>query len=157
MEEHVFTGREKEILEDIAILRRNVLDFRRTIKPQQHTLESLVAQGPHLYGEKVKPFLTDLVGEYLKVWSLLENHKETLDALYETNDSLLAAKINETMRVFTILAFISFIPAAIANIYGMNISHIPLLERPNAFWMILGLMALATGLVYLMLKWRKLI
>jgi len=157
MEEHVFTGREKEILEDIAILRRNVLDFRRTIKPQQHTLESLVAQGTQLYGEKVKPFLTDLVGEYLKVWSLLENHKETLDALYETNDSLLAAKINETMRVFTILAFISFIPAAIANIYGMNISHIPLLERPNAFWMILGLMALATGLVYLMLKWRKLI
>lgn len=157
MEEKVFADREKEILEDISILKRNVLDFRRAVKPQHLTLESLVLQGTQLYGEKVKPFLTDLVGEYLKVWNLLENHKETLDALYDTNNSLLASKTNEIMRVFTILAFISFIPTAIANIYGMNIVRIPLSDQPNAFWNILGLMILTTGAVYAVLRWRKLV
>ena len=157
IEEEIFAGREREILEDITLMRRNILDFRRAIKPQQLTLESLSTQGVQFYGERVRPFLIDLVGEYLKVWNLLENHKETLDALYETNDSLLATKINETMRAFTVLAFISFIPAAIANIYGMNIGTIPLIHHPQAFWMVLSLMAFATGAVYLILKWRKLV
>ncbi len=157
LEEQIFAGREKEILEDIALLRRNVLDFRRAFKPQQLTLDSLIRQGTELYGEKVRPLLADLFGEYLKVWHLLENHKETLDALYETNNSLLTAKINETMRVFTIIAFISFIPTAIANIYGMNIDNIPLTERPDAFWTILGLMGLTTGFIYALLKWKKLV
>jgi len=156
MEERIFSGREKEILEDISILKRNVLDFRRAAKPQQLTLESLVLQGAQLCGEEIKPFLNDLIGEYLKIINLLENHKEALDALYETNNSLLASKINETMRVFTVLAFISFIPALIANIYGMNLA-VPFAERPGAFWGVLGLMSVGTFLVYLILKLKKLV
>ena len=157
IEEDVFASKEKEILDDISILKRNILDFRRAIKPQQQNLESLVFQGTQMFGERAKPFLLDLLGEYFKVWNMLENHKETLDALYETNNSLLAAKTNETMRAFTVIAFISFIPTAVANIYGMNILHIPLSERPHAFWEIIGLMALVTGIVYLALRWRKLV
>lgn len=157
VEEKVFTGHEKEILEDITYLKRDILDFRRAFKPQHLTLKSLAAQGVSLYGEKVKPFLMDLIGEYLKVWNLLETHKETLDALYDTNRQILAAKTNETMRVFTILAFVSFIPTAVANIYGMNISNIPLSERPDAFWAVMGLMGVTTGLVYVALKWRNLV
>ena len=157
VEEKVFSGHEKEILEDITYLKRDVLDFRRALKPQHLTLESLVSPGVQLYGEKVKPFLADLIGEYLKVWNLLETHKETLDALYDTHRQLLAAKTNETMRAFTILAFISFIPTAIANIYGMNIDNIPLAERPDAFFAIMGLMGVTTGLIYVALKWKKLV
>lgn len=157
IEDRVFSGHEKEILEDVALLKRNILDFRRAIKPQGLTLESLVLQGTELFGEKTRPFLTDLSGEHLKVWSLLENHKETLDAIYDTNNSLLVTKTNEIMRVFTILAFISFIPTAVANIYGMNISDIPLTGNPNAFWIILIVMSVFTLAVYLALKWRKLV
>lgn len=157
IEEEIFAGHEKEILEDISLLKRSVLDFRRAVKPQHFTLDSLVLQGVHFYGEKTKPFFNDLVGEYLKVWNLLENHKETLDALYETNHSLLSAKTNEVMRTFTILAFITFIPTAIANIYGMNIEGLPLTERPDAFLSIILMMIATTGLVYAALKWKKLV
>lgn len=157
IEEQVFTGHEKEILEDVTYLKRDLLDFRRAFKPQHLTLQSLIPQGTQLYGEKVRPFLNDLLGEYLKVWDLLETHKETLDALYDTNRQLLAAKTNEIMRVFTILAFISFIPTAIANIYGMNIENIPFAGRPNAFWAIILLMVSFTGMVYAALKWKKLV
>lgn len=157
MEERVFGGHEKEILADISILKRDILDFRRALKPQHLTLESLIPQGVQLYGEKVKPFLSDLIGEYLKVWNLLETHKETLDALYDTNSSLLASRTNEIMRAFTVLAFISFIPTAIANIYGMNIENIPFAGRADAFWTILTLMITVTLVVYIALKWKKLV
>lgn len=155
LEEKVFSGREKEILEDISYIKRDILDFRRALKPQHLTLSSLVSQGTQLYGEKVRPFLSDLVGEYLKVWDLLETHKETIDALYETNNSLLTSRINEVMRVFTILTFINFIPTTIANIYSMNIKNIPLADWPRAFWAIIFIMVLTTALTYIILKWRK--
>ncbi|MBI2640934.1 MAG: magnesium transporter CorA family protein [Candidatus Sungbacteria bacterium] len=157
LEEKVFTGQAKEILEDITFLKRDILDFRRALKPQHLTLESLTHQGTVLYGEKSKPFLADLLGEYLKAWNLLETHKETLDALYDTNRQLIAAKTNEVMRVFATLAFITFIPTAVANIYGMNIENLPFVDQANSFWIVLSFMGLATLLVYLALKWRKLI
>lgn len=157
MEERVFSGREKEILEDISYLKRDILDFRRALNPQHLTLESLITQGTQLYGEKVKPFLMDLEGEYLRVRELLETHKETLDALYETNNSLVASKTNETMKVFTVLAFITFIPTAIANIYGMNLERLPFTARENAFWFVLLVMGIVTAVVYITLKWRKLL
>lgn len=157
MEEQVFSDKEKEILEEITYLKRDILDFRRAFKPQRLTLESLTAQSIQIYGDRVRPFVLDLISEYLKVWDLLETHKETLDALYDTNRQLIAAKTNESMRVFTILAFITFIPTAVANIYGMNISHLPLAEGENAFWNVLTLMAISTLFVYAVLKWRKLL
>jgi len=157
LEEKVFTNPVKDTLEEIANLKRDILDFRRTFRPQQLTLDSLIPQGVQLYGENTRPFLMDIVGEYLKVWNLLETHKEALDALYDTSRQLLATRTNEIMRVFTILAFISFIPTAVANIYGMNIAHIPLAERPGAFWMVLLIMILLTGVVYAALKWKKLV
>lgn len=157
IEEEVFNTHAKELLEDISILKRDVLDFRRTFKPQHLTLESLIPQGVQLYGDKIKPFLADLVGEYLKVWNLLETHKEALDALHDTNRQLLAARTNEIMRVFTILAFISFIPTVVANIYGMNIAHLPFAERADAFWIVQGVMVGFTLVVYIILKFRKLV
>lgn len=157
LEEKVFTGQAKEILEDITFLKRDILDFRRALKPQHLTLESLIHQGGALYGERVRPFLSDLVGEYLKAWNLLETHKETLDALYDTNRQLIAAKTNEVMRVFATLAFITFIPTAVANIYGMNIENLPFVNQANSFWIVLSFMGIATLLVYLALKWKKLI
>lgn len=157
LEEKVFTGQAKEIIEDITFLKRDVLDFRRALKPQHLTLESLTHQGAGLYGEKIRPFLSDLVGEYLKAWNLLETHKETLDALYDTNRQLIAAKTNEVMRVFATLAFITFIPTAVANIYGMNIEDLPFSDQANSFWIVLGFMGVATLIVYLTLKWKRLI
>lgn len=157
IEEKVFADKEKDILKDISLLRKSILDFRRNIKPQQVTLESLVLQGPEIYGSKVKPMLSNLIGEYMKVWILLENHQETLDALYESNNSLLVIKTNETMRTLTLLAFMTFIPMTIAAIFGMNTFGAPFVNNPNAFWEVLGIMASFTIFVYLVLKWRKLV
>lgn len=157
IEKQVFDGRQKELLYRVSHLRRQVLNFRRAIQPEQLALQSLALQGATLYGESAKPFLNDLVGEFLKVWNHLENHKETLDALFDTANALIAFKTNETMKAFTILAFITFIPTAIANIYGMNVERFPFASGPNAFWNIVGIMAAFTLIVYFLLKWRKLL
>ncbi len=156
-EEKVFAGREKEIFTDITLLKRDVLDFSRAMKPQRMILESFLEDGPKLYGEHARPFLAALFSEYMRAANLLENHKEALDALYDTTSSQLATKTNEIMRVFTILAFISFVPTVIANIYGMNIRDLPFGDHPYAFLIVVGIMVTLTLSIYLALKWRKLV
>jgi magnesium transporter len=157
LEEQVFSGKEKELLEDLAVLKHNLLDFRKALKAQHTTVVALMREAVSIYGEKNRALLIAIVGDYMKVWNLLENHKDTLDTIYDTNRQLLTTKTNEIMRVFTILAFITFIPTSIANIYGMNIENLPFADSPIAFWQVLGMMMLLTLVVYLALRWRKLV
>ena len=99
LEEKVFTGHEKEIFNDITLLKRDILDYSRALKPQRIILETLFEQGSELYGASARPFLSALLSEYTRVANLLENHKEALDALYDTTSSQLVTKTNEIMRV----------------------------------------------------------
>ena len=156
-EELIFTSGGTELLRDVSLLKRHVLDFRRALKPQQTILSSLGRQGTELYGQNTKPFFDNMMGEYLRVWELLENHTETINGLYETNQALTTYKSNETMRVFTTLAFISFIPATVAAVYGMNIARIPFAESPHAFWIVLFLMVLSAYIVYVILHRKDLV
>lgn len=157
IEEKVFAEKERDALKDISLLRRSILDFRRAIKPQQITLESLAVQGAEMYGSKVRPLLNDLIGEYTKVWNLLENHQETLDSLYETNNSLLTLKSTETMKVFTWLAFMTFVPMTLAGILGLSFPGTPFAHDPSGFWLAFGFILIVTAVSYLILKIKKLV
>ena len=68
--------------------------------------------------------------------------------LRETNNSLLATKQNEIMKVITIMAFSTFPLALIADIFGMGAVATPLLGHPFDFWIILGFMGIV-GLAFL--------
>ena len=156
IEDRIFSGNEKAMLQDISILKRNILDFRRAVKPEHLTLQSLQLRAEEKYDNSVQPYLSDIMGEYLRVWNLLENHKETIDALYETATAALNTKTNDTVRAFTILAFLTFIPMTIAGIFGMNAEATPFIHGPNAFRDILLIMAGLTLGIYGILKSQKL-
>ncbi len=157
LEDQAFSSQEKESLKKISSLRKSVLDFRKAIKPQHLTLESLIKQGSEFYGKKVSPLLTELLGEYTRVWSHLENHKEVLDALYDTHFSLVTIRTNEAVRSLTLLALMTFIPMTIAGIFGINALDTPLVRQTNGFWLVIVFMIMVMTLSYLVLKWRKII
>lgn len=145
VESRVFSGhREERLLEELSFIRRDVIDFRRAVKPQQPTLESLVHQGAQIYGNGIKPFFEGLIGDYMKVWNLLENHKEAIDALYDNNATVLSIKQNESMRILSIMAFITFPLMLFAALFSMNTKDTPILGQDFDFWIILTAMVLAT-------------
>lgn len=151
-EDKIFKGKEKEMLRGLSVLKREVLDFRRIVKPQGITLESLSARGVESFGEELEPYFSDIMGEYEKVCSRIEDYKETIEALDKTNNSLLAAKTNEIMKVLTIFATITFPLTLVANIFGMNTSTLPLAGKVYDFWVIMGIMAVATALMFIYFK-----
>lgn len=123
IEEAVFKGHEKEMLHEISIVKRDIIDFRRTIKPQRGVLELLAKKAPRFFDEKLERLSQEVIGSNIRVWNTLENHKEMIEAIEKTNESLLSYKTNEAMKVLTMIAAISFPLAVIAGIFSMGVFH----------------------------------
>ncbi|MBI4225225.1 MAG: magnesium transporter CorA family protein [Candidatus Sungbacteria bacterium] len=155
IEERVFNGDGKEIAKKTSILKRNVLDFRRAIKPELYTFESLRERATEFYGPSVRPFLIDLAGEHQKVWSLLENHEEALNALFETNNALIADRTSTVIKTLTIMAFLTFPLTLISGVFGMNTLYTPIVEYRHGFWIIVGIMAVSMIVMVTIFKKKK--
>lgn len=157
IEEEVFSTEQEEekVIEKLSFVRRDVIEFRRALKPQQSTLESLVHYGGALYGHEVQPFLTELIGEYMKIWNLLDNHKEAIDALYDNNVTVLNIKQNESMRILAIMAFVTFPLVLFASLFGMGAISTPIIGYKYDFWVIIGIMTIATFGMFMFFKRKK--
>jgi magnesium transporter len=80
---------------------------------------------------------------------------ESLHELRETNNSLLTTKQNETMKVFTILAFVTLPLSLIASIFEMNTRYTPIIGLPFDFWIIIGGMAVMSIAMFSFFKFKK--
>ena len=157
IEERVFSTEHEEeaFIEDLSFVRRDIIDFRRSLKPQQVVLEALTIQGEILYGPSAKPFFQELIGEYHKVWNLLENSKEAIDALYDNNVAVLNIKQNEAMRILSIMAFVTFPLVLFAQLFSMATVATPIIGSRYDFWIIVGIMVLATIGMFSFFKRKK--
>jgi len=155
MENIIFKERNRNYVEDISLLRREILDFRRIIYPQQSVLQSLENEGKAFFGKNMRPYLSRIIGDYLRMWHTLENHKETVDALNETNESLLSLRTAQITKNLTIMAFITLPLTLVANIFGMNISSFPIVGGPHDFWIIVSIMLMGIVGMFMFFKWKK--
>jgi magnesium transporter len=145
---------EEEIVENISIIRRDILDFRRTIKPHDTILNSLKIHGTEFFGKTTKAYFNDIIGDYMRVWELLDNHKETIESLQQANDSMLSNRTNKTVKTLTILTSIIFSLTLFISLFGMNARYTPIIGAKHDFWIIIGIM-LAGALVMLLYYKKK--
>jgi magnesium transporter len=154
IEEQVFAGKEKDMVEEISIVKRDILNFRRTLKPQRSILESL-SQKEHPYiPSELKIYFQDLIGTNIRIWNMLESAKETIEALEATNNSLLSNKLDMTMKVLTIFSAVLLPMTVYTNMLAMSAS-IPFGENPNAFWIHFGFMLIIATFTVILFRWKK--
>lgn len=157
IEDEIFHGKEKEMVTEISIIKRAVIDFRRVVKPQQDLTQSLLKRGVEFFDKKLEPYLFDLRGGYSKIWHTLENQRETIEALEDTNQSLLSTKTNEVMKVLTVFASIAFPLTLLASIFGMNV-NLPFAGEPGSgldFWIVSFIMIMTTIVLIVYFKKQK--
>lgn len=155
VEDEVFNGNEKEMLQEISLVKRDILNFRRTLMPQRSILESLAQKETPFVAKDLTPFFQDLVGTNIRLWNTLQSAKETIESLESTNESLLSNKLNEKMRVITIFSVI-LLPATIyANILGMNPSTPIDTQEGPYFWIHITIIALIALGTLILFKWKK--
>jgi len=115
----------------------------------------LKERGKEFFGKINEPYFTDIIGDHIRVWNLLENNKETIESLQQANDSLLSHRTNRIMKIITLFAVIVFPLTLIAAIFGMNTNHLPIVGMRYDFWIILGLMILGMTFMIILFKVKK--
>lgn len=145
IEEHIFSGHEVEMVESISRAARDLLNLRQAIEPHREVLHELEAQASTLFDPEFLPFVRSISNEYYRVHNHVMRQTESLHELRETNNSLLSTRENETMRVLTIMALLTFPLSLMVAILESNTDANPLHGQPHDFWIIVGIV-LATGL-----------
>ena len=141
IEKKVFQGKEKEMIVEISIVKRDIIDFRKTIKPQRTVLEILDRIVPELCQMNLKKYSQEVIGSNIRVWNILENHKEMIEAIEETNESLFYYKFNETLKILTVFSVIMLPLTLIASIFGMNTTRsMPFINSFFDFWLVILVM-----------------
>ena len=154
IEDEIFEKFDENIVEKIAAIERQILGFMRAIKPQKAVWDAIPQHVLNFWGERLKPYFSDLIADYNRTLSAIETHKEIIDSLHFTSSSLLDNKRNYVIKVLTIFTAIILPLSLLASIYGMNLSHLPGAARDDAFWWFLGgtFAVTAAMLIYFRIK-----
>jgi magnesium transporter len=147
LEDDVFEGRSEEVVRDISNVKQEIISYRKIIKPERSTLRVLERNTERFLPEALELYYDDIVDAAERIWDILDNYKEVVEALEDTNESVLAHKQNDVLRVLTVFSVILLPLTLISGIFGMNV-HFPGFGTAEAFWSIVGLMVVTiVGLV----------
>ncbi len=150
----IFDLRARDLLRELAVVRRDILSYRRIVRPSIDVTAFLERKQYPFLSVSPDVYFGDLADNLRHVWTELEELKEVIEGLYDTHISRTTIRTNEIIRILTVLFTATLPGALIASIYGMNVS-LPL-EKSSYAFAVLMLVAggITGGLLLLMRRWR---
>ncbi len=146
IEEGIFSGKSQEIVRDISNAKQEIINFRKVIRPQRPVLRDLEGVKQRFLAPDLdlEIYFDDIVDAHERIWDLLENYKEVVEGLEDTNESVLSHRVNDILRVLTAISVIVLPLTMIASFFGMNVG-LPGGGDPGggptiSFWVILAVM-----------------
>lgn len=160
LEEEVVVQPRRQTLNKIYRIRRELLNLRRAIWPQRDAISILIRDSNDLISDNVQIYLRDCYDHAVQVLELVETYRELTSGLMDVYLSAVGNRMNEVMKLLTVISSI-FIPLTfIAGVYGMNFNteKSPLnMPELNWYWgyplCLATMAAIAFGLVYFF--WRR--
>jgi magnesium transporter len=150
LETDIFLGNvENTINKDIRDLKKEILRVRRAIFPLREVISRIEKHESHLISPSTKNYYRDIYDHQIQVSENIEVYREMIWSLMDMYMTTISNKMNEVMKVLTIMASI-FIPLTfIAGIYGMNFDYIPELHFKYSYFILWGVMiVLFLGMVF---------
>jgi magnesium transporter len=154
IEEEVFTENMRQIVQRISVVRRDIIALRRIIKPQLAIVANLEHVDRPFIREDLNVYFGDIHDHLQKAWEELEDHREVLEGLSETSESVISYRINDVMKILTIISVTMLPLSLLSGIYGMNVL-LPGQSSPWTLVIIIGVMALIVLAMLLFFKRRN--
>jgi len=140
IEDKVYSDADKSIMFNSQQIKRTLIIIRRASWPERDKINDMIRSESPLITAEVKVFLRDAYDHCIQAMDLIENYKEVTSSIIDLYLSMVSNRMNEIMKVLTIISVI-FIPLTfIAGIYGMNFSrqddkgHIIKDNMPELYW-----------------------
>jgi magnesium transporter len=153
IEEEIFVGNSDEVVRDISNVKQEIINFRKIVRPQRAAFRDLERTKGRYIAEDLDLYFDDIQDASERVWDMLENYKEVVEALEATNESALAHRTNEIFRVLTAFSVIILPLTLIASIWGMNV-RVPGEQSIHAFWIIIVTMVIVLGALVVFFRRR---
>jgi magnesium transporter len=154
VEDDIDEGRFEEIVRDISRVKQEIISYRKIIKPQRPTLRLLERHVERFLPEDLELYFDDLVDASERIWDLLDNYKEVVEALEATNEAALSHRQNDVLRVLTVFSVLLLPLTLLASIFGMNVDF-PGFGTAEAFWLIIAAMVVIFAAVLAFFRWRR--
>ena len=152
--DQIFQGHQDSMVSELSHINRKILDFKQALRFHDGIFASLEKSSNKILGDDFTPFVESMRNEYRKIIAGLDGHREMLLDLRDTNDSLLSAKTNRTMRVLTIMSFTTFPLTLVATMLAM-ITHVNILRTPEQVFYVFSILILIGILIILHFRNRK--
>jgi magnesium transporter len=153
IEDDIFEGRSSEIVRDISEAKQEIINFRRIVRPQRAVLRDLERTKQRYLAEELEIYFDDISDAAERIWDILENYKEVIEALEDSNESVLSHRVNESLRVLTAFSVILLPQTLIASVFGMNVLF-PGENTAQAFWVLMAAMLVITAGIVIFFRRR---
>lgn len=158
MEKNIFGGMERAMVKEILLVKRNILNFRKIMQAHHNVLFKLnkanVGGGKN---SETNDYYSELIDHTKSIWDILDSQREMIEALEDTNQSLIQFKLNDIMRILTIVSVITMPISTLAVILAMhNAKSLPFTDNIFSFILVIAVMwvfALSVVVFFRRKKW----
>jgi magnesium transporter len=149
IEKQIFIGDEKKMVREILSIKQNIVNFRKVMQAHKTVIRKLILKAPQFFSIiKLNIYFNDLIEYTKEIWDNLENYKEAINALHKTNEALISFRLNDIMKILTMISVVLLPITLIASIFGMN-TTMSFLEHPNSFLYVLFFMCfISLGMIW---------
>src|SRR6187551_2146333 len=118
----ILEGRSQEVVRDISNVKQEIISYRKIIKPERPTLRVLERRVEAFLPEELELYFDDIVDAAERIWDYLDNYKEVVEALEDTNESVIQHRQNDVLRVLTVFSVVLLPLTLITGFFGMNVA-----------------------------------
>jgi magnesium transporter len=136
IEERMFNDDNRGLLLELAMIRREVISLKGVIDLQPAQIQALEAGSWTFIHEELDLYWSDLANHMLQLKAMLAEYSEVIDGLSDTIDTLASHRIDDVVRLLTIVTVITLPLTLLATIFGMNIM-MPFSEHWALFYILL--------------------
>ena len=154
IEDVIFSDSNLRTVQEISVVRRDLITLRRIIKPQLAIVAQLEHRDLPMLGDDIEVYFGDIADHLAKIWDSLEDLQDVLEGLSATFDSLATHRLNEVIKTLTVISVIMLPLTLITGIFGMNVP-IPLETRGWSLIIIVSIMALVATAMLATFRLRR--
>jgi magnesium transporter len=142
-------------LQEIHNLKRELIYLRKSLWPLREAISSLQRSDSPLISESSVIYFKDIFDHVIAIIDTVETFRDTLSGMLDIYLSSISIKLNEVMKVLTIIATIFMPLTFLAGVYGMNFKHMPELEWHWGYFGLWGIMLTIAILMLIFFRRKK--
>jgi magnesium transporter len=151
------SGDARQTLGQIFELKRTLLSLRRHQAPMREAMATLANRPSPYMQAGTQLYMRDVYDHVVRQVESIENFRDLLTGALDIHFSIVSNRMNEVMKVLSVIATVILPATLVASIYGMNFDWMPALHSPYGFWIAMGIMAAVSLVLLIWLRSKRMV